>query len=803
MISPRWRKLLRDVRLARGRMIMMLLAIAVGIIGVGTILSAYSILTREIGRNYAGTNPASAWIELDRANEKLASAARARPGIADAEAGATMLARVEIRPNEWMPLMLFVVSDFRDLRINAFKPESGDWPPPAGSILLERTALPLTGANVGDSLNVQAPNGSRQTLAISGLVHDPGLAPAWQEQTIYGYATPETLVRLGEEGSEAVLKVIVKDHPEQPSEIERQVSDLAAWLKQQGYTVGEIRIPPPGKHPHQSQMSAILLLLMLFSFMALTLSAILTATLIGGLLAQQVRQIGVMKAVGAQTKQIAGLYMVWIAAVSAFALLLGVWPSIAAGRGFARAVASLLNLTLFSEAIPGWVYAIQAAAGILVPFLAALVPIVRATRVTVRDAINDFGTGRKTFGASRLDAWLGRMRGLDRTLLLAFRNTFRRRGRLLLTLGLLAAAGAMFITSLNVKQAWMQNLADGAANRHFDLEIRLRQPENAERLTSLLSSVAGVEKAESWNIAPAGVGRSDGLEIVKTYPDGGHGSFAFRELPAGTAMVRFPILSGKRLEPGDAGGVMLNQNARALFPDDEVGDTIPLNVDGKLVRLRLIGVVKEVLSPAAAYVTPDTFALAAGRPGTTNALRIAMSGHDQATRDQAAVGIERALELQGIHPKIDISESALDEAINGHVYIFIFALMFMAVLMATVGGLGLMATMGTNIVERTREFGIMRTIGGKSGTIVRNVIAEGLLIGFMSGIIAVALSLPLSYAIGDLVGNLSFRTPLPLVLSPAAVIGWLIIITLGSAAASAYPARKASQLTIRETLAHI
>ena len=63
-MSPRWRKLLGDVRAARGRLMMMVLALAAGIFGVGTILSAYGILTREISKNYLGTNPATAQLRV-------------------------------------------------------------------------------------------------------------------------------------------------------------------------------------------------------------------------------------------------------------------------------------------------------------------------------------------------------------------------------------------------------------------------------------------------------------------------------------------------------------------------------------------------------------------------------------------------------------------------------------------------------------------------------------------------------------------------------------------------------------------
>ena len=803
MIGPRWKKLLRDLQAAQGRMLMMVLAIAVGVFSVGTILSAYTILTREISRNYLGTNPASALLELNQGvNEPLLAAVRQRPGIEAAQASSTVLARVEVRPNEWMPLLLFVIKDFNAIDINTFQPESGEWPPATGHILLEREALSLANTNVGSAITVAAPGGSKQELMLTGLVHDPGLAPAWQEQSIYGYITPATLAQLNGSPALHILKLVVKDQSS-PQAIEAAVSSLAVWLKSQGYMIKEIRIPPPGKHPHQSQMVAILTMMLIFSLLALVLSAILTATMIAGLLAQQVRQIGVMKAIGARSRQIAGMYLVLVVVIGIAAVALGLPPSIAAGRGMAGLVAQLLNFTLYSLDVPAWVYLVQTAAGVLVPFGVALIPIFKATRTTVREAINDFGVSQETFGSRRLDGWLGKIQGFDSTLTMALRNTFRRRARLLLTLTLLAVAGGIFMSAINVKTAWQKNLTDAALDRRYDLEIRLNTSRSKTEILSALNDLPGVQQVEFWNFAPAAAYRPDGLDIVRTYPDGGHGSFTLRSVPADTKMVNLTILEGRWLQPGDRNVVVLNHMALAIFPTIKTGDNLRLNLNGKPADLRVVGIVRELITPASAYVSPETFDEIAGQPGQENAMRIVMTSHDANTRSSIAGAVERALEAQGMSVRVSVLETMLDAAVSGHVYILIVGLIVMSVLIAIVGALGLVSSMGTSVIERTREFGIMRSIGARSGAVLWNVISEGIFIGLMSWVIAVVLSLPLSLMIGRLIGILAFRFPLSLVLSPTAVFIWLGIIVVGSIAASAYPARQASQLTVRETLAYL
>ncbi|MFZ5923021.1 MAG: FtsX-like permease family protein [Chloroflexota bacterium] len=804
MNSPRWKKLLRDLQAARGRMAMMVIAIAVSIFSVGTFLGAYTISIREMRRNYLGTNPASAFIELDRVDDALVKAVSQREGISEAEAASWVGARAEVSPNEWMPVLLFVVPDFETSHVSTVAPEAGEYPPLSQTILVEREVLPMLDLKIGDAITIQTPNGAKQEIKISGTVHDPALAPAWQEQTVYGYITPATLATLGESETLRILKVTVSDKPYDLAAIEATVSELAVWLKAQGYKVHEIRIPPPGKHPHQSQMTSVIGLFLVFSFMALVLSAILTATMINGLLAQQIRQIGIMKAIGARTPQITGLYLVLIVALGLAASLIGAPLGAAAGRGFTGVIAQLLNLEIYSDAIPAWVYLVLFAMGLLVPLLVALDPILTTTRITVRETLNDYGISRDASASSLRDGWLSRIRFFDNTLILALRNTFRRRGRLILTLSLLSAAGAMFMTGINVRSGWEASLDQSAADRRYDLEIRFNAPVPAEQVDSLLANVPGVEKSESWNLMPVALNRPDGLEIVRTYPDGGHGSFTLRSFPLDSDLIATPLLAGRFLQAGDTDAVVLNQNAWAFFPEVKVGDEIELLVEGEVKTFRLVGVIQQTLSPSAAYVLPETFASATGQPvDMANAVRIVMREHDEEAMASITRDVEGALSAGNVSVKVTVSEALLGEAISGHVYIFIVALMLISAVMAVVGGLGLMSSMGTSVIERTREFGVMRAIGAKSKTILRNIISEGVFIGLMSWVISLPLSLPLSFGIDYLIGMMSFRSPLPLVVSPIGLAVWVTLIIAGSIAASAYPAQQASRLTVRETLAYV
>ena len=148
------------------------------------------------------------------------------------------------------------------------------------------------------------------------------------------------------------------------------------------------------------------------------------------------------------------------------------------------------------------------------------------------------------------------------------------------------------------------------------------------------------------------------------------------------------------------------------------------------------------------------------------------------------------------------TEATLAAAQSGHVAILITALKAMALLMAAVGSIGLAASQGSSVVERTLEFGIMRTIGAGGDALMRNILAEGLMIAFLSLPLALLVGVPLGYSIGQMVGTLSFGLPLPLTVSPEAIAIWTLILAVGSVLASLAPARQAARLTIRQTLAY-
>jgi putative ABC transport system permease protein len=129
-------------------------------------------------------------------------------------------------------------------------------------------------------------------------------------------------------------------------------------------------------------------------------------------------------------------------------------------------------------------------------------------------------------------------------------------------------------------------------------------------------------------------------------------------------------------------------------------------------------------------------------------------------------------------------------------------LLIMAVLIAIIGGLGLMGTMSINVLERTREIGVMRAIGASNGAVRRVFIVEGIIIGLLSWLFGSILAYPISKFLSDTIGQQFLSAPLDYTFSINGVLLWLGVVVVLSALASFLPAWNASRLTVREVLAY-
>jgi putative ABC transport system permease protein len=176
--------------------------------------------------------------------------------------------------------------------------------------------------------------------------------------------------------------------------------------------------------------------------------------------------------------------------------------------------------------------------------------------------------------------------------------------------------------------------------------------------------------------------------------------------------------------------------------------------------------------------------------------------HSLEHQTQVSSLLQRRFKALGYRISAIESGAAFASSITEVLHILIIILLAMAMLTALVGSIGLAGTMSMNVLERTREIGVLRAIGAHNQIISKLVIVEGLIIGLISYLFGLALSFPITSLLSNVISRSIFNSPARFVMAAQGLGIWLALVLLLSIGASLLPARNASQLTIREVLAY-
>lgn len=822
-----WRKIVRDIGQDRLRSALAVAAIALGIAAFFAVLSSYAILDRELNRGYLATNPASATIRADAIDDETLALVRALPGVAAAELRRAVSGRLRTGPSQWRNLTLFVVRDYADVRVSMITPEGGAWPPGPGEILIERDAFQVAKTRIGDTVTVRLGQGADRRLLVSGRVHDVGQAQARMENVVYGYVTLDTLVLLGEDPYLDQLKIVVSGDPTDLQWIGQVVARIRARLEEGGHAVRRVEIPAPGKHPHVDLMGMLLLAISSLGFLAMALGGVLVVNLTSAVMAAQVRQIGVMKALGATRGKLTSMYLGQALVSGAAAVVLALPFGTVGGRLLCRYMAIFLNFDVASAAVPAWVYGLVAVVGIATPVAAAWRPVARGAAIPVREALGDYGVPDRGFGAGALDCALAGVGGPTRPLLLAIRNSFRRRTRLALTITTLSVSGLFFMSALNIRTSMIGALDRLFATKQFDLSIALGAFYPVDQIARAVAATPGAAGWEGWITTEASVVESTRKIGPASPPPAGlhggfggglhggtagasHGSagdgdspapFPVFGVPPDSRLLALDIRQGHGLRSDDEDAVVVNSALAAGIPGLSVGQTIVLAMGPVESPWRVVGIARESFTPPAAYVSRGYFERAGGHEGMANAVRVAVEPAERASIDRFRERLDRGIEQEGIRARASSTTAESRFGFDQHMVMIYVFLVVMSAIFAGVGGLGLATTMAINVMERRVEMGVLRAIGAPVGAIWLIVVVEALVVGLVAFALAAVLAWPLSHSLGSLLARLMFRGEMDTAVDLAGVGIWLVVSLALSAAASFVPAWRASRASVREALA--
>jgi putative ABC transport system permease protein len=795
MIASRWKKVWADFWGNKSRTLLTVLTIMVGTFAVGVNSNMGLYMFESMESDYQSALPSEAVIYAYPLDDDMVEVARSVPGVDAAEGGNSVYADVVRTDDKEVTILLSEVEDPNARSVNRIKPVMGESSLPRlgdKQVLVDASAAAL-GYEPGDTILVELDNGKRRELILAGYIHDVTGFPFGFTNTMNAYVTPDTLEWLGGDPIYDSLAISVTERQTDQEHVTAVAQAVADRLERAGAEVYYVSIYQPGHHFAWSVTQGVFFVLNVLGYLTVLLSGFLIINTVTALMTQQTRQIGIMKAVGGGTAQVFVMYAFLILGFGLCALALAVPLANAAAKDLGGGMAQYLNFDPAPYHGYRSAYIQQAIVALVVPLLAALWPIYNSVRVTVREAVSDYGIGGNAKPKDKSVSKAALL--IPRPMRLSLRNAFRRKLRLSLTLFSLVLGGAIFIGIYNLWESFDQTIQDIQGYFLADINVSFGRYYRFDEVASIAQSVPGVASVEGWTEYPGTLIKDEsqaGTQIVFVAP------------PSTSTLIDPIIAAGRWLATGDENAVVIGNHLLNVYPDIKVGDWLTIEIDGKRTQWHVIGVytITGNVSPPLLYVNYEYLSRLIGHPEQVYSLRVLTTQHDAVTQQRISDQITALYEARGIQITSATLSADFIRDQKAQTDILVYFMLVMATLIAIVGGLGLMGTMSINVLERTREIGVMRAIGASNGDIQSIVIVEGMVVGLLSWLISIALSIPITGVLTFGVGLAIMNSPMNPVYGMSGIVAWLIFTLVLATIASALPARRASRLTVRDTLAY-
>jgi putative ABC transport system permease protein len=801
-MSVIWYKVWYDLWHNPLRTLLVVLSIAVGVFAVGATTGLADQMLPTMDSSHQSTMPSHVTMYLNQPVDlETILTLRKLPGVEEVEALNTIEVRYKLKPqDEWHKANIWMREDYQHQTYDVVQLKAGEWP--EGRVLgIERMHSPFYGIDIGDQVILEI-DGKPRTFPVTSVIRHPFVPPPMMYDITWFFGDSQVMEMFGiPSGQFTQLRFRVS--PYSPVYARLVASTVKDRLANQGIGVTSSVYQDPQKHWGRSFVAGMALVMQVLAIVSMLLSIVLVLNTITALITQQTNQIGIMKAIGGSSFSLTRSYLAGVLVYGLLSLCIALPLGIISSFSITRWFLGLYNVEYESFAFSQKAVIYMIVAALAVPLAAALVPILNGVRITVRQAIASYGLGGD-FGSSWIDRLVERIgrRFLASYNAIALANTFRRKGRLVLTQLVLVTAGVMFMMVMTLSSSITATLdAEFDRNTH-DIIFNLEEMQRVDRATSLAEQVDGVQKAEMWLVVPVTILREGQKSL-----DAGTGS-ALYGMPLDDPMYVPLIVEGRWLEPSDGHAIVMNKQTA----DDEgirLGDTISLDMgqwgkaDWKVIGLyRVFLMFGGGFSVDAIYAPRPAVFEVTKKTGKASTLLVRTHSHSDEAVNASLRGLEEVFEQRNLDVVQTETIPALRKTYDTSFSYVTSMLMVLAVITAIVGGIGLMGSLWIGVIERTKEIGILRSIGARSTHITNMFVLEAVIQGMMSWLIAVPLSLLVTPLMADALGQAMFQNRLDYQYSFTGMAIWLVIILAISILASAIPARKASQINIRQSLSY-
>ena len=794
-----WKKALADVTHRKGRTLLVVLGIFVGIFGLVGINFTEDTLFSAIAFTINGNAP-NFTLMVNKLDPALLPTLQNTANVKAVQYHTSWQTQWHVSQAPGVfPMGIDSFPDLAHIPITPFQLLSGRLPN-AGEIVMEYGDLSLQSFSVGDVVMVDGAQ-SAVPLRVVGTVRTPGVNPA-EHDTAVAYMSDAGLQQLvGAMTNTTSGKTSLDYHIGVTVHDVAQVNATAANVQQTLHThqIQVMNLDFPGSIDPSAldAIHSVFALLRILAILAVVMSGFLILNTVMTLIAEQTAIIGTMKAMGGTHGAILRSYLVSVVIYS----VLGTVPAIALGivGGYLLAIALAPTIPLAvgpfmltSEVIP-----LGLAVGFGVPILAALLPLLNGTRITVREALSAYGVSARQ-GQGPV-AWLScRITWMPQTFWLGLSGTFRKPWRVALTLLTLIVAGVCFLTVQTATTSVNATVASVYSRWNADVQVQM-SPVLLSQMQAQLGTLPDVARVERYaaggTLTPWGR-----LEIWGIASD--------------TQIYQYQLTSGRWLQPSDTNVVLLSDDAAAKS-GLKIGDTLSVNNRGGTLSWTIIGTVNQATTNlggmgAAITTTDDLYHLQGiEQPGQTGvAANVMIRARDRSPNavDQLTNAVNQSLNAV---QAISVDKSGSGQAFVTTVaqeahrheqswYVLYMLLYIVALIVGVVGILGLANALIASVLERQREIGMLRALGATGNRVAQVFWTEGLALGCIAWLVSAALGLPLAYLFVQQLRQ--GILPTTFVVDATAFIVMFIAIVIIASFASTLPASRASRMRIADIL---
>ncbi len=715
------KKAINDIWQNGKRTVLAFTAMTFGMIFFGLMLFSNIIMTREIKSVYQKRNPASASLEL-MGNQDISQLEHALSSMQDIETfefKAVSKTQVQVGENDWKQAYIFGIA--KDKQINQIKITDGQLSSDEGTAIIETGAVSVAGQTMGDSIITKNELGIQTEYKLTGVANDMSVHPAIVHGCVYLYVLEDQMQSNQIDGYYLELKTI---HPYNREEIEKVCQELAGKIKQSGYQITEINIPDqPGESMHAGEYDSTMLILRLFSFVALLFGAMITANLISAIMDSQMKQIGILKSVGTKISQIYAAYMIafglhFVGCVSIAMMVVNI-----VSKYFSILMLRLSDIIPENTTIALTWNLIFFAVCTIVPIMIVSVPLIRGSRITVKQAFDHHGISQDSLNHTG-----SKLRFKSRPLMLSVRNVFRKKKRLALNIGLLTFGGIVFIGINTVNLSLRADLDQYMSSLNYNYQFQVGKNETEESLKEKLNTVEEIQDYEIWGSSYCSFWGSDGVERICT----------ITTPQEATQMMTPTMLEGSWIEEDTDREIVISEEL-SKEQGFKTGDRLKLSIMGKEDTFTIKGVIKE-FEKKEIFFSQDLLMQYTGIENWSYNVKCVTNSMGATTR-QFNKMITASLENSGIIAVAGEDSTQMKETLFNHFSVTLNSCLVVSILLIFVAGFGLSASMSVQAEERKKEIGILKAVGTGKKDIYRMFLVEGNVLSIAGDVVTLPISL--------------------------------------------------------------